>query len=224
MRVYSLTRSKRKTLALYIRGGVLDVRAPLKMPVREIDKFIALKEKWIAKKLATSQEQTKFRENFRLDYGDEILYLGEKQPIIVREGNRIGFDSGFYMPPSLSPEQIKSACVQIYRLLAKRDITNRVIEFSKKMAVTPATVKINNAQSRWGSCSSKRSLNFSWRLIMADSVIVDYVVVHELAHLAEMNHSKKFWAIVEKILPDYKEREKRLRALNRRLSKEDWKC
>ena len=126
------------------------------------------------------------------------------------------------MPPNLSSVEIKSACVQIYRMIAKRDITNRVLEFSRQMEITPAAVKINSAKTRWGSCSSRKSLNFSWRLIMADSDVVDYVVVHELAHLLEMNHSQKFWAIVEKVLPDYRQRKQRLRELNKQLAKEDW--
>jgi len=222
MTEYSLIRSKRKTLGLYIRGGVLEVRAPIKMPKREIEKFIASKEKWIADKLAYSQEQVRSREKFQLDYGDSVFYLGNEYPVVSKVGNRVGFENGFYMPPDLSSDEIKSACVQVYRMLAKRDITNRVIEFSKQMAVAPTAVKINSAKTRWGSCSSRKSLNFSWRLIMADSDVVDYVVVHELAHLMEMNHSQKFWTIVENALPDYRQRKQRLRELNRRLAKEDW--
>ncbi|MDR2568929.1 MAG: M48 family metallopeptidase, partial [Oscillospiraceae bacterium] len=74
----------------------------------------------------------------------------------------------------------------------------------------------------WGSCSAKKSLNFSWRLIMADEDVIDYVVVHELAHLIEMNHSVRFWAVVERVLPDYRERQKWLRELQRKLNVEDW--
>ena len=222
MMEYNLIRSKRKTLGLYIRGGVLEVRAPLKMPKHEIEKFIVSKEKWITNKLAHSQEQVRSSEKFQLDYGDSVLYLGNEYPVISKVGNRVGFENGFYVPPNLSSEEIRSACVQIYRMLAKRDITNRVIEFSKQMGVTPTAVKINGAKTRWGSCSSRKSLNFSWRLIMADSDVVDYVVAHELAHLIEMNHSQKFWTIVENTLPDYRQRKQRLRELNKRLAKEDW--
>jgi len=107
-------------------------------------------------------------------------------------------------------------------MLAKRNLTKRVLYFSQRMSVTPSSIKINGAKTRWRSCSSRKSLNFSWRLIMADSEVVDYVVVHELAHLSEMNHSKRFWAIVENILPDYKQHKERLRKLNQRLAKEDW--
>ena len=222
MKEYTLVRSKRKSLALYVRGGVLEVRAPLNMPRKDIDKFIKSKEKWITGKLAASEKQTKSRENFQLDYGDTVLYLGSEYPIVVKPGNRVGFDDGFYMPPGLSSEEIKSACVQIYRMLAKRDLTSRALCFSKLMNVMPSAVKINSAKTRWGSCSTMKSLNFSWRLIMSDRDVVDYVVVHELAHLIEMNHSARFWAIVESVLPDYLLRKKRLKELTRRLAGEDW--
>lgn len=126
------------------------------------------------------------------------------------------------MPPNLNPEQIKSDCVQIYRMLAKRDLTNKVLDFAKRMAVMPIAIKINSAKTRWGSCSSKKSLNFSWRLIMADDDVIDYVVVHELAHITEMNHSTKFWTIVEDVLQDYRKRKIKPKELQRRLSGEDW--
>ena len=90
------------------------------------------------------------------------------------------------------------------------------------MSVTPSAVRINGAKTRWGSCSGKKSINFSWRLIMASDDVIDYVVVHELAHLLELNHSARFWAVVEKILPDCRERRKQLRELQKRLATEDW--
>ena len=220
---YSLIRSKRKTIALYVRNGGLEVRAPLNMPKRDIDRFIASKEKWVKDKLAESGERMARRDSFALAYGDSVAYRGKQYPIAAKNGDRVGFDDEqFYMPPGLGPEQIKNACAQIYRMLAKRDLTNKTIDFAKLMSARPAAVKINSAKTRWGSCSSKKNLNFSWRLIMADDDLVDYVVVHELAHLAEMNHSPRFWAIVEGVLPDFRERKARLRDLQRRLSGEDW--
>ena len=223
MMAYTLIRSKRKTLALYIRGGCLEVRAPLKCPKSEIDKFVASKARWIENKLAQSAEQLSKRETFSLDYGDLLTYRGKEYPIIQQDGNRAGFDNeGFCMPPGLSPVEIKAACVRIYRLLAKRDLTSRVLDFAKQMSVSPTAVKINGAKTRWGSCSFKKSLNFSWLLIMADDDVIDYVVVHELAHITEMNHSHKFWAIVENILPDYQNRRLQLRKLQKRLASEDW--
>ena len=220
---YTLARSKRKTVALYVRYGRVEVRAPLAMPKPEIDRFVASKEKWITDRLARSQDQSRRRESFGLNYGDTVPYRGKNYPIAAKSGNRIGFDdAAFFIPPGLTPERIKSACVQIYRMLAGRDLPKRTLEFAKRMAVMPTAVKINGAAARWGSCSAKKSINFSWRLVMADDAVIDYVVVHELAHLIEMNHSARFWAIVEGILPDYGKRRDRLKELQKKLSTENW--
>ena len=220
---YTLTRSNRKTVALYIHDGSVEVRAPLKMPKRDIDRFVASKEQWITDKLSRSQERAERRQAFALNFGDTVMLRGAEHAITARSGTRAGFDGEvFYMPPDLEPGRIKQVCIQIYRRLAKAHLTGRVTAFAGQMSAAPAAVRINGAKTRWGSCSSKRSLNFSWRLMMADDGVIDYVVVHELAHLIEMNHSARFWAIVESVLPDYRERKKRLRVLQERLAGEDW--
>lgn len=220
---YTLIRSKRKTAALCIRDGGVEIRAPLKMPKRDIDLFVASKEKWITDKLAICAERTKQREDFCLHYGDTVLYRGRQYTILEKDGNRVGFDGeNFFVPRDLSPEQIKHACVQVYRMLAKRDLTEKTLAFAKQMSVMPSAVKVNGAKARWGSCSAKKGLNFSWRLIMAEDAVIDYVVVHELAHITEMNHSQRFWAIVESVLPDYRERKSHLKELQKRLGGEDW--
>ena len=223
MIAYTLMRSNRKTAAIYVRDGSVEVRAPLKMPKHDIDRFVVSKEAWITGKLTKSQEQSKQRELFALNYGDTIIYRGKEYPIASKSGNRIGFDDEcFYMPLNLSPNQIKTACVKIYRMLAKRDLTAKTLAFAAQMGVAPAAVKINGAKTRWGSCSAQKSINFSWRLIMADDSVIDYVVVHELAHLIKLNHSKEFWKVMSDILPDYIERQVRLKELQRRLAGEDW--
>ena len=220
---YTLTRSKRKTVIIYVRSSGVDVRAPLRMPMHEIDRFVASKEKWIKSRLIRTQEQAVQRENFNLDYGDMILYRGKLYPIAQKTVNRAVFaDESFYVPQDLSPDEIKAACVRIYKKLAKQDINEKVQYYSERLSVKPTAIKINSAKTRWGSCSAKKSLNFSWRLIMADDAVIDYVVVHELAHTIELNHSKRFWSIVSSILPDYKERQKKLKELQRKLLGENW--
>ena len=91
----------------------------------------------------------------------------------------------------------------MYRLVAKSLLTNKVIDYSKRMNVVPTAVKINGAKTRWGSCSSINSINFSWRLVMADVDVIDYVVVHELAHTRYHDHSPEFWRFVERMFPEY---------------------
>jgi len=221
--IYTLIRSKRKTLALYIRNGDIEVRAPLRMSKREIEKFITSKQKWILDNIKQYNQRENQRDSFSLDYSDYVLCRGKQFLITVKTGSRVSFDDErFYIPEGLTPDEIKQACVKVYRKIAKQELTDRTHGFSKLLSVTPADVKINSAKSRWGSCSAKKSINYSWRLIMADDEVIDYVVVHELAHIIELNHSKRFWAIVESILPDYKERKKRLKELQNRLGGEDW--
>ncbi len=93
---------------------------------------------------------------------------------------------------------------------AKEIIPKKVEYFSALMGVSPARVSINSAKTRFGSCSSKNTLNFSCRLMQYDERAIDYVIVHELAHITHHNHSKNFWVLVERYMPDYKERKKLL--------------
>lgn len=118
--------------------------------------------------------------------------------------------------------QREARCEQI-RLSIKEEIeykkkalayfNNRCPFFADKMGVTFRKIKVNKANTRWGSCNSKGDISFAYRLIFVPEELIDYVIVHELAHLKEMNHSVKFWTIVENIMPDYKDRRKRLNQL-----------
>ena len=223
MREYVLKRSARKSIGLYIRGGGLEVRAPFKAPIRDIEEFVASKEKWIAGKISAQAEHAERRGAFAVGYGSFVLYLGARYPVDPRDGGRAGFDGNcFFMPPGMQPGQIKAVCEKTYRLLAKKHLGERTRHYAGLMSAVPASVRITGATTRWGSCSAKKTINFSWRLIMAGNEIVDYVVVHELAHLTEMNHSARFWRIVGDILPDYGSRRKRLREFQKKLSAEDW--
>ena len=220
---YTLIRSKRKTVGIYIHNGAVEVRAPLKYPKAAIDKFVVSKESWIIEKLTLSQKRMEQRQAFTLNYNTAILFRGDLYPLKAKAGTRAGFDGEcFYFPPNLNSNQLKEVCVQMYRRLGKIHFTDRVELYAGQMGVAPAGVKVSGAKTRWGSCSSRRSINFSWRLIMADDDVIDYVVVHELAHLIQMNHSSKFWRIVENILPDYRKRRLRLRELQVKLRAEDW--
>jgi len=220
---YALVRSKRKTIAIHVFDDRVEVRAPQRVPKHEIDRFVASKEKWIEEKLLIMHEQAARRKAFAPTYGDKMLLCGREYPAVSRSGNRSGFDGeAFFMPPDLTSSQIKSVCVQIYRRLAKTGLVKRTLDFAEQVGVSPTAIRISGAKKRWGSCSAKGSINYSWRLMMADTDVIDYVVVHELAHLKYMDHSKQFWTTVESVLPDWRERRKRLRELQKRLSAESW--
>ena len=112
----------------------------------------------------------------------------------------------------LTPEQV----VQI-RSQAREDLTQRCRRFEPLMGVACRSVRGNGAKPRWGSCSSRGTINFTYRLWFAPEPLRDYVVVHELAHLIEMNHSERFWSQVERVMPDYRQRRRLLREFQQRV-------
>lgn len=221
---YTLVRSRRKTVAIHITKDVaVEVRAPLKTSRANIDRFVASKEKWITSHLALRKQRNSEKAAFALDYGDTVSLCGGSFPLRAGDGGRAGFDGEcFYLPPGLPPDRLKNAVVLIYKAMAKWFLTKKVAAYAAQIGVTPAAVKVSGAKTRWGSCSGKNRLSFSWRLLMADEDAIDYVVVHELAHIKEHNHSPRFWAVVEGALPDYLKRRQKLTALQDRLSREDW--
>ena len=222
---YNLIRSNRKTIAIHIRNEGAEIRTPLKMPKSAIDEFVRSKEKWIETKLNEINERHQQHEQFTLNYGSSVLFCGKEYPVEAAENGHAGFDEvRFYMPPDLNSKQIKAVCIKIYRTLAKRYLIARTHILAEKMDVSPSQIKINNARTRWGSCSGRKNINYSWRIIMADSEVIDYLITHELAHLTEMNHSKRFWAVVAEHCPNYKECEARLKTLQKRLNAEGWNC
>ncbi|HWQ77625.1 MAG TPA: SprT family zinc-dependent metalloprotease [Anaerovoracaceae bacterium] len=105
----------------------------------------------------------------------------------------------------------------VYKKQAKAYLQQKCRHFSGIMGLRPGEIKVNGAKSRWGSCNRKGSINFTYRLLLAPEELTDYVVVHELAHLKEMNHSAKFWSIVEQTMPDYRARRKKLREFERQV-------
>lgn len=104
-----------------------------------------------------------------------------------------------------------------HRELARQVLRRRAEYYAGQMQVSYGRIAVKDQKTRWGSCSSKGNLNFNWRLILAPEEVLDYVVVHELAHRREMNHSQQFWQLVESVLPDYRQRKRWLKENGDRL-------
>lgn len=163
-------RGNRKTLAITItQEGSLLVKAPFKMPDREIERFLGQKRYWIYKQAKRVKETASDR-----------IYRSE--------------------------EEIKHLKEQ-----ARKMLTQKTDYYKALLGVDYQRIRIGNQKTRWGSCSSKGTISYNWHLILMPERIMDYVVVHELCHLLEMNHSKRFWERVEEIFPDYKERRRWLK-------------
>ncbi len=217
---YKIVRTDRKTLAIFVlKDGRVEVRAPIWYPKREIERFVAQKENWIYIKQQAVLAYAQQRRAYTPRYGGTARLLGHPFPILAADGPARFDGKHFCIPAGLSEEAIAAACEQIYRVLAKELLPRKTAQLAAQMGLSAASYKnihITGAKTRWGSCSARgevRSLNFAWRLMLAGEDEIDYVVVHELAHLREMNHSPRFWALVAETLPDYKQRRLRLKQL-----------
>ncbi len=178
---YEVIRSKRRTSAIILNG---DGTLTVRLPLR-----------------GTNADAEKFLLEKQHWIGSKLSELQERkrqQPAA----------------PDLTPDQAL-ALEKRYREAAKAYIPKRVAYYAEAYShiIPPAvsSIAIRSQKTRWGSCSSRGTLSFNWRLMLAPPAILDYVVVHELCHLRHMNHSKDFWACVETILPDYKAHRKWLK-------------
>ncbi|MBR4943691.1 MAG: M48 family metallopeptidase [Clostridia bacterium] len=200
-----IIRSKRKTLALSIDGtGRLIVRAPLRCGEEKIYQFIREKEGWILRKQAEKQNAGVELPSENLD-GYELLLLGRKCKIQVLPIDKVGYDAErqrIYLPEKNPKERL----VKWLKENAKRIFSSVSEQTAKKMGVSYKSVSVTSARGRWGSCSHDNALRYTFRLLFAPKEVVEYVVVHELAHVLHKNHSKAFWATVEKYVPDWKEK------------------
>ena len=207
---YELIKSRRKTIAIHIRDCRVIVRAPVRASAREVDRFVELKRGWIEKHLAAQKENEAKRAAYKLDYGARVLYLGREYSIASGCGQNI-----LYFPQGFDESQLRKKLIEFYKDQACKYLAERVEYFAPLVGARPANIRIGSARHCWGSCSAKGRVTFSWRLMMAHPDAIDYVVVHELAHLKQLNHSTDFWAIVSHVIPDWKDRRKTLRMLQK---------
>lgn len=221
---FTIKRQSRKTAAIHVLpDGTVEVRAPKSVSQEFLQEFVDEHEEWILKRQSELKARNDNKERFTKNGIDKMLLLGKEYPVKRHPENAVSFDNkALSVPESLPFSAYKNAVINVYKNLAKQYLIPRVSYFADIMDVKPAVVKVSSAARRWGSCSGRKSINFSWRLIMAPREAVDYVIVHELAHLTAMNHSPRFWNIVESVLPDYKEREKLLKNLQNKLNNEEW--
>ena len=199
-----IIKSKRKTLALHISStGELIIRAPLHYSNDLILNFVEEKKDWIRKKQEQVVQGLKSISENSLKPGSKIPFLGDFYKISINNDMKesVIFDNGFYFK---SEEIIHYSMVKWYKKEAQNIIPGIAECEGRKFNLEIAKVKINSAKRRWGSCTSKKNINFSWRLVLLPEEVIHYVVIHELAHLIELNHSKKFWEVVGRLLPNYK--------------------
>ena len=144
---YKIIRSCRKTAAIHVKNGEVIVRAPHGYPKENIAQFVAQKEKWIIDILAKQNAQIESKKNFDINYNNTVIIRGKPYLVIENLGADLLFNGkNLYMPSGLTPEEIKAACVRIYKLICTAHINERVTFYANLMGVAPTAVKINNAK------------------------------------------------------------------------------
>lgn len=199
---YQLKRSDRRSIGLKISRDGLTVTLPLRLPAVEADRAVRQKLDWIMAKLAEQAELP--APTVGLSCGSPVLWLGEA--VILRTGSARSRIAGaeLHLAASDHPEHITAKLAHFYQRSARPHFGARVQHWSGRMGLVPRRVALSSARGRWGSCSAAGGVRLNWRLMQAPPAVIDYVVIHELAHLAELNHSPRFWAIVEAHCPDWK--------------------
>ncbi|BCD59421.1 MULTISPECIES: M48 family metallopeptidase [unclassified Nitratiruptor] len=199
---FRLKRERRKSLKIEIQDEEVIVKAPYWISKRGVDLFIKAHRSWIEKELQKASLRKK-----RFCFEEKFLLLGGRYPL--RKGNKeLCFQNGSFWVEEPSQEAFQT----FYKNFAMGYLRLRTKVIAAKYNCLYNDIKITGAKKRWGSCTSKRNINFSYRVVMLPPDLIDYIIVHELSHLTYMNHSKAFWSLVHSRMPDYKERHRRIAA------------
>lgn len=221
--LYSIVRSARrhKTVEITVdRPGEVVVAAPARSSREELEAIVLRRAPWILRhdgaKGLPAGERT-FASGSSLPYlGREVRMVLYQSPADRIELRFVHWQFEVNVPPAVAAgdhEAIGLAFRRWYRLRAERAVLRRVNRFAPRLGVRPAAVLVRDQRQRWGSCGPDGTLRFNWRIVMAPPALIDYVVVHELAHLRSRSHGARYWALVAQVVPDHRIRRERLRLL-----------
>ena len=218
---YFLEHRARRTVGLKITENGLVVHAPKRIFAFQLNQILQDKSNWILSKLqhraATQVEKIEWID------GEHLHYLGQdiQLQILENSSNKLpNFNVNTLTLVTPTPNNhalVSRKIIQWYKKQAALDFNRRLEILAAKLGVATPPLTLSNAKSRWGSCNSRGEVRLNWRLLQAPPHIINYVICHELAHLKEMNHSAKFWAVVERLFLNYKAAEKELKILSPQL-------
>lgn len=207
---------RRKTLAIKIREGKVSLHLPKLMPLWLAKQFVQRKQQWIHQKLQHYQQRPPPR-TFMQDALQP--FLGELYPLKIsyesqRQRCHVAFDQQQFKiraPDTATQMDIHQALARWYRRQADKLLTARAEHLAAQNGLVPNAVQIKSYKSRWGSCNARGDIQLNWQLIQAAQNIIDYVIVHELCHLKQHNHSPAFWALVAQYDPNYQDHQRWLK-------------
>ncbi len=213
---YHIVKSKkrRKTLLLTIeRDGRVVIRVPYNTAESEIHAFFKRKLSWVKKKIDEKKKRVQDMSHpRRFVEGEKFLYLGEQYPLEIREPGKgrgkLALSHGVFFLNNDCAKKVREIFIKWYKERACEIFTERVNFYSRKLKLYPKEIRISSAKTRYGSCTADNKLFFSFRLVMAPYSRIDYIIVHELAHIKIKNHSGRFWRYIEEVMPEYETHKK----------------
>ncbi len=215
---YTLKRSYRaRSIRLDVRADRgLTITVPRGYRTEDLPSLLQEKAPWLLSALVKVASRPRPAPPQNLANGDFVPLLGKPVEIVlfekVAKHTTVGLMDGRLTVHRGSPgHRLPLVLEAWYRVQARKVIEEKAAELSRQMGVKSGRVRIGGARTRWGSCSKQGNLNFCWRLVMAPSPVIDYVIIHELAHLKEMNHSRQFWEVVGEWCPEWRAHRKWLK-------------
>lgn len=215
---YRLVRARRRTIGMEVDLSGLTVRAPRWVTLAEIEAALAERAQWIVKALAEWQARRREVMPRQWKSGAPILFRGRELALEVFPARRTHVAADLFHLTILHPHAQDETAIADFvgrwlREEAWAQVAPQVEAYARRIARAVPTLRLSNARSEWGSCNARGEIRLNWRLVQLPPTLAEYVVAHEIAHLVELNHSPRFWALVEKLMPGHG-------ALRREL--EDW--
>jgi predicted metal-dependent hydrolase len=206
---YTLKRSgkRRRSIGLHIDERGLIVSVPLRASEKWLHSVLQDKALWVVEKLegwrTCMPDVIRWRDGEKIDYLGEQLVLRVEQGLFATPAHRLGKELRVFVVDDSEISLVEHAVACWYQNEAEQYFVRRVAHYAPLLNVVPTAVKLSEAKTQWGSCTAQGSVRLNVQLIKLPARLVDYVVVHELAHLRELNHSASFWRVVESACPDY---------------------
>ena len=210
---YRFERRRRRTIGIRISEHGLSVAAPLHAPWREIEGFLHEKARWILDKLDRRAAAGRPRPLFG-ESGETLPLHGREVVLVVSEAKRAvtlnGTELHICTPEPHRRGTVRELLVGWLKARALKALAPRAAHYAARVSLPPPPLALSNARTQWGVCMSNGRIRLSWRLVHLDPQLADYVIAHEVAHLVELNHSARFWALVEWLYPHWREARERI--------------
>jgi len=213
---YRFARRRRRTLGITVDAAGLRVAAPLRAPWREIERFLRDKERWILRKL-DEWARTPRGPVLHGESGEVLPLFGAPYILQVGKGRR-GVEQREAALVVSAPQRSRALDVLIAWLKHQALVAlRRVASYSAQLELPAPRVALSNARTQWGVCTEDGAIRLSWRLVHLEAALADYVVAHEVAHLVELNHSRRYWALLAHLYPGWRAARERLELAARTL-------